>query len=271
MFGVLSEIFTNMHIAQNLAALKLKDIIDIIIVASLVYVALIWLKRTGAWLLANGFFILLVVYAFARVFSLDSISFIITKVSSAGLIALMVIFQPELRKALEQLGKGRFLNQLLPNKAGGNFDNAYNAILQALAALSKTQTGALIIMERNMILEDFERTGVSLNADISVQLLINVFTNKTPLHDGAALVRGNKIIAASCILPLTNEALDKRLGTRHRAAVGATEHNDAIALVVSEETGEISYARDGQLFLNVSDGVMHKVLFGLMNKGGAKL
>ncbi|MDR2899486.1 MAG: diadenylate cyclase CdaA [Clostridiales bacterium] len=230
-----------------------KDIIDILIVAFFIYKIILWIKETRAWSLFKGVVAVLIISSLAFLFGFTTVSWLVETTINVGVIAIIVLFQPELRKALEQLGKGRFV---VPFISEGR-DEILNAttvdeLIIAVYAMAKVRTGALILVENEVKLGDLEQTGIHIDASVSSALLINIFEDKTPLHDGAVIIRHNRVAAASCILPLTQNEIGKELGTRHRAAVGASELSDACAIVVSEETGHVSIAMGGQLYKNVS-------------------
>lgn len=238
------------------------SIIDIFFIAFVIYKLLIWIRETKAWTLFKGITILLLVYFIAFFLSMDTTIWIIDSTLNVAVIAALIIFQPELRKALERLGNNRnipFISNL--GETDSSVDDLYiNEISDALSRLSNAKTGALIVLEGQIALGDIAATGIKIDGIISSQLLINIFENKTPLHDGAVLIKQNKILAATCILPLTSENLSSELGTRHRAAVGISENSDAYAIVVSEETGAISIAKDGKLQRAINSADIIKIL-----------
>lgn len=228
------------------------DIVEIFIIAVLVYYIMIWFQRSRAWTLFKGI-IVIVLFMFAAVlFNLTTILWIADKTLSVGIIAIIIIFQPELRKALEELGKKNVISRYFKfgsNTGGDRFsDRSIEEIVRATVDLAKVKTGALIVIAKDQDLTEYEETGIRLDADISRQLFINIFEKNTPLHDGAVIIDGDKITAATCYLPLSNStSLSKDLGTRHRAGVGISEVSDSVVVIVSEETGSISIARDGKL------------------------
>ena len=229
------------------------DVVEIIILAFLVYYILAWIKNTKAWALLKGVIVIAVFILLAAVFHMNTILWIVTNVFSIAAIAIVVVLQPELRKALEELGQKNFFSTLVSfdsNKTeGGLFsDRTINEIAKACVEMGKVKTGALIVIEQHQSLKEYERTGIDVDGIVSSQLLINIFEHNTPLHDGAVIVRGNRVVSATCYLPLSdNMALSKELGTRHRAGVGISEVTDSLTLIVSEETGKISVAYNGQL------------------------
>ena len=242
----------------GLPTVHVTDVIEMIIIAVFIYYILAWIKDTRAGMLLKGIIIVLVFYVVASAFQMNTILWLGKKLISAGLIALIVVFQPELRNALEKLGRSSLLNRMLPFAFGRNTDFRFsdrtlNDIVKACFEMGAVKTGALIVIEQNAMLSDYERTGIPVDAILSRQLLINIFEKNTPLHDGAILVRGDRIVSATCYLPLTDSTiLSKDLGTRHRAAVGASEASDALVIVVSEETGKVSVAKEGRLIRDVS-------------------
>ncbi len=230
------------------------DVLDILIVAYIIYKIIFWIKETRAWVLFKGILVIFALAAIASVLKLNTILWILSNTISMGIIALIVIFQPELRKALEQLGKGEFFSyfNIIRSDERGNDKQAERVndeIVKAVQKMGEAKTGALILIEQEVPLGDFERTGIPIDALVSSQLLINIFEHNTPLHDGAVIIRRNRVAAATCFLPLTDSnEISMELGTRHRAAIGASEVSDAFVVVVSEETGAISMARGGVLY-----------------------
>lgn len=232
--------------------ITLTNIIEIIIIAFLVYEILVWIKNTRAWTLLRGLLVILVFGIVAAIFHLDTILWILEKTATIAVTALMIIFQPELRRALEQLGSKNLLSDILSfddGKLGKGFsERTVNEIVKATFEMAKVKTGALMVIERNVSLKEIERTGIEINGIVSSQLLINIFEHNTPLHDGAVVIRGNRVAAATCYLPLSDSMMiSKELGTRHRAAVGVSETTDSITVVVSEETGKVSLVEGGVL------------------------
>lgn len=242
------------------------DIVEILIIAFLLYHILVWFKTTRAWTLFKGILVILVFILLAAIFQMNTILWIADKTINVGIIAILVIFQPEMRKALEQLGRKRFISTLFPFDNGKNTVERYsertvNEMVKACYEMGKVKTGALIVIENDVQLGEYERTGIELDSILSSQLLINIFEKNTPLHDGAIIVRGNRVVAATCYLPLSdNLALSKDLGTRHRAAVGISEVSDSMTIVVSEETGKVSLAVEGELYRNIDEEFLKKKL-----------
>ena len=237
-------------------------ILDIIIVLFLLYYFVKMVKGSRAWQLIKGIAFLIVATWISGLLNLNILNSILTGIMNWGVIAIIVIFQPELRRGLEQLGTNKFtkffgLNSDLATKTK---EDIYKVVIAA-TELSKTKTGALIVIERDINIQDIIATGVPMDSEVSPQLLVNIFTPKTPLHDGAVVISNNKIAAAACVLPLADDQdIAKELGTRHRAAIGISKESDSIVVVVSEETGKISVAKDGTLIADVREDVLKKIL-----------
>ena len=229
------------------------DIVEIIILTFLAYHILVWIKNTRAWALLKGVTVIAVFILIAAFFRMSTILWIVQNVFSIAAIAIVVMLQPELRKAMEDLGQKNLFSAMLSFESskseGGRFsDRTINEIVKASVEMSKVKTGALIVIEQEQPLNEYERTGIDVDGIVTSQLLINIFEHNTPLHDGAVIVRGNRVVSATCYLPLSdNMALSKELGTRHRAGVGISEVTDSLTVIVSEENGKISVAYNGQL------------------------
>ena len=228
------------------------DILEVIILAFLLYQVLVWIKRTRAWSLLKGFSVLLAFIFLAWAFQLNTILWLAQNVFSLGITALIIVFQPELRRALEQLGSKNLVSLIFPfddTKQNSNFtEKTVSELVRASFEMGKVKTGALMVIERSGSLKDIERTGIEVDGLVTSQLLINIFEHNTPLHDGAVVIRGNRVAAATCYLPLSdNGSINKALGTRHRAAVGISEVTDSLTIIVSEETGRVSLAEHGDL------------------------
>lgn len=237
-------------------------IIDISIVLYLGYKLLQIVKNTRAWQLLKGILVLIVATVLSGIFGLRILNFILTSFMTYGVIILIVIFQPELRRALEQLGTGKISRFFGFDKdiATKTRENIYKIVI-ACVELSKNKVGGLIIIERDIKIQDIINTGIIMNSEISPQLLVNIFEPKTPLHDGAVIISDNRISAAACMLPLADDQdIAKSLGTRHRAAIGISKESDAISVVVSEETGKISVAKDGTLIADLKEDELKKIL-----------
>lgn len=248
------------------------DIIEITILSFLVYQIMLWIKNTRAWMLLKGIVVLGVFIFIAYIFNMNTILWIAGKSINVAIIAIVIIFQPELRGALEQIGRKNFLSAIFSfegTKDGKErfSDKTVNDIVKAVYEMSKVKTGALIVIEQDILLTEYERTGILLDSVVSSQLLINIFEHNTPLHDGAVIVRGNKITSATCYLPLSdNMLLSKDLGTRHRAAVGISEVSDSLTIIVSEETGKVSIAIGGELIRNLDADSLKSKLVLIQNK-----
>lgn len=229
------------------------DVAEILIIAFILYYILLWIKNTRAWALLKGIFVIAVFLLIAVFFKMNTILWIVTNLFSIAAVAIVVVLQPELRKALEELGRKNFFTPILSLSSsktnGGRLsDRTINEIVKASVEMGKVKTGALIVIQNEQSLSEYERTGIDVDGIVSSQLLINIFEHNTPLHDGAVIVRENRITAATCYLPLSdNMGLSKELGTRHRAGVGISEVTDSMTVIVSEETGKISVAYNGSL------------------------
>ncbi|MCL2048721.1 MAG: diadenylate cyclase CdaA [Defluviitaleaceae bacterium] len=249
----------------NMPAFKLPplgptQLLDIIIIAVLLYFVTRWIRRTQAWVLLRGVGTILFVAILASVFELVVVQWLVNIAISTGLVVVVILFQPELRKALEQLGRGKYFNLNETEQQVRTSAHTVDDIIKATRTLSKKLTGALIVLENEIDISEHERRGIPLDSQVSVQLLLNIFEKNAPLHDGAVIIKNNRISAASCILPLSEESLDAALGTRHRAAIGISEVSDARVVVVSEETGTISLVMDG----NITRGIEEKQLRELL-------
>lgn len=245
------------NVIRSMPDMDLASAAEIIIVAYLIYHILIWIKNTRAWALLKGLVIILAFWLLAYQFKMTTILWLGKNIISFAVIAFIVVLQPELRKALEELGNKKILAGMLSFSGSKREESVFsnrtiNEIAKACVEMGKVRTGALIVIECRQPLGDFERTGISVDGLVSSQLLINIFEHNTPLHDGAVIVRGNRVASATCYLPLSdNLSLDKTLGTRHRAGLGISEVTDAVTVIVSEETGKISLAYKGNLERNL--------------------
>lgn len=246
------------------------DIIEILIISFLFYQLLVWVKNTRAWNLFKGIVVILLFVFVAAIFQMNTILWLAENLLNVGLIALVIIFQPELRSALENLGNRNFVGRLfqLSKVEGGKFsDKTVDELVKACYAMGKVKTGALIVIEDEIKLEEYIRTGIDVDAKLTSQLLINIFEKNTPLHDGAVIVRGDRVVSATCYLPLSDSlSLSKDLGTRHRAAVGVSEVSDSMTLVVSEETGRVSIATRGHIYHDVEPEFLREKLVYLQNR-----
>ena len=256
----------------HMPAIRFTDIVEIIILTFLAYHILVWIKNTRAWALLKGVTVIAGFVLIAAIFNMNTILWIVTNVFSIAAIAIVVMLQPELRKAMEELGQKNLFSSILPFDPGrsgeGRFsERTINEIVKASFEMGKVKTGALIGIEQEQPLSEYERTGIDVDGIVSSQLLINIFEHNTPLHDGAVIVRGNRIVSATCYLPLSdNMALSKELGTRHRAGVGISEVTDSLTVIVSEETGKISVAYNGKLERGLDADRLKERLSEIQNK-----
>jgi diadenylate cyclase len=229
-----------------------------------------WIKHTKVWLLMKGIIIILAFILLAVILKMYTIMWIVENVLSIAVIAVIVILQPELRHALEELGRKNFLTNFISfdKTSDERFsDRTLNDLVKACFEMGKVKTGALIVIEQNVLLTEYERTGIEVDGLVSSQLLINIFEHNTPLHDGAVIMRGNRVVSATCYLPLSdNMEISKELGTRHRAAVGISEATDALTIVVSEETGHVSVTYEGELYRNLDQQGLRDKLVMIQNK-----
>lgn len=272
---VFKNIFDNLGITEFARpSLGISDILDILIVAYIIYKIIFWIKETRAWVLFKGILVIFALAAVAMLLKLNTILWILSNTISVGIIAVIVVFQPELRKVLEQLGKGKFFTAFARSSEETDDKAAQRTvdeIVKAAEKMGSVKTGALILIEQKVPLGDFERTGIPVDAIVSSQLLINIFEHNTPLHDGAVIVRRNRVAAATCFLPLTDSnEVSMELGTRHRAAIGASEVSDAYVIVVSEETGAISLARGGVLYRDLSPEQLKNMISQPRKEGSKK-
>ena len=267
-FGRSWEAFYNENILNYFRSLNENPlniiglVVDILLVGFLFYCFFRIVKGSRAWQLIKGIIFLIIATWLSGLLNLKILNTILTGIMNWGVIAVIVIFQPELRRALEQLGTNKFTKFFGIDKdiATKTKEDIYKVVI-AVEELAKTKTGALIVMERDIGIQDIISTGIPMSAEVSPQLLVNIFVPKTPLHDGAVVISNNKIAAAACVLPLANDQdIAKELGTRHRAAIGISKESDSIAIVVSEETGKISIAKDGTLIADVREDVLKKIL-----------
>jgi len=249
----MTELLGRMHSwIAFIPKISLLNLFEILIISVLIYEILIWVQNTRAWVLLRGGLMILAFYLGAYLLHLNTITWMINHMGQLAVIALIIIFQPELRKALEQLGSKNILTEFFSQEnsrgAEGYTNKTVNEIVRAAYEMGKVKTGALIVIERETPLAEIERTGIAVDGIVTSQLLINIFEHNTPLHDGAVVIRGNRVTAATCYLPLSdNLSISKDLGTRHRAALGISESSDSLTVVVSEETGRVSLAQNGKL------------------------
>lgn len=266
-FSSFGDFFKTIYFPQ----IHVPDIIEIIIIAIVLYQVMGWFKKSRAWTLFKGIAVLALCWLVAAVFDLNTILWIFRNTISVGIIAIIIIFQPELRRALEQLGKQNFIATLFDSSSSERRERftakTMNELIKAAFEMSKNKTGALIVIEQNVALGDYERTGIPIDAVVSSQLLVNIFEHNTPLHDGAVIMRNNRIVAATCYLPLSDSLeINKELGTRHRAGIGISEVSDSMTIIVSEETGDVSVAVGGELFRGLDADNLRKKLSYIQNK-----
>lgn len=254
-----------------LSSIGLNDVLDILIVAFLVYKVLGFIRETRAEQLAKGIVVLVGATLLSNFFDLYTLHWLLSGVMTVGLVALVVIFQPELRRALEHLGRSRFVN-IMNDIDKEDAKRMVTEMVNAVETMSASRTGALMVIEKEITLNDIVETGTVIDARISAEMIGNVFYEGAPLHDGAMIIRGSRLYAAGCVLPLTqNKELSKELGTRHRAGIGITENSDALVIIVSEETGVISIAQNGVLTRFMDGKSIEKILLDMYlqedNKG----
>ena len=257
MLATLDAFWQKASLYMNLPKISITDIVEIIIIAFLIYYMLVWIKNTRAWMLLRGLMVILLFVLLAALFQMNTIIWIAKNTLSVAITAIVIIFQPEIRKALENLGQKNFLTSFFTfdfskGEIAKFTDKTINELVKACYEMGKVKTGALIVIEDEIVLSEYERTGIAVDGILTSQLLINIFEKNTPLHDGAVIVRGDRVVSATCYLPLTDSlSISKDLGTRHRAAVGISEVSDSLTIVVSEETGKVSIAMGGELYRNV--------------------
>ena len=264
--------FIATYIAR-MPSIRWVDIVEILLIAFLMYHILVWVKNTRAWSLLKGIIVIAVFILIAAYFQMNTILWIVQNAFGVAVTAVVVILQPELRKALEELGQKNIISSIIPfetyrtSEEGRFSDKTINEITKACVEMGKVKTGALIVIEQNQSLSEYERTGIDVDGIVTSQLLINIFEKNTPLHDGAVIVRGNRVTSATCYLPLSdNMALSKDLGTRHRAGVGISEATDSMTVIVSEETGKISVAYKGELERSLDGDRIKERLKSIQNK-----
>ena len=254
-----------LYLLQQLKAMVtpfgISDLIDILIMAFIIYKVIMFIRRTSSGAVAKGILLLLVALLVSGVLQLNTVNFLMGKIVEYGALALVVLFQPEIRRFLEQMGRTN-LGKVFSNAEERNeLDGAITQTVEAYASLSKSKTGALMVFERKNMLEDAIKTGTALDCTVNAELLKNIFWNKAPLHDGAVIVRAGRIVGAGCMLPMSgNVNLSRELGMRHRAGIGASEHTDAVVAIVSEETGSISVAVGGMLKRHLAPETLERLL-----------
>ncbi len=253
----------------SLPKMNAMDFVEIILIAVLFYYVIKWIKTTRAWVIVKGLIVLLLVWILATLLKFDVILWLFTNTIGVGITAVLILFQPELRRVLETLGQRKILSLdlFMENKDKKNekfSQDTLNELVRGTFELAKTKTGALIVLEQDISLDEFAQTGITIDGLLTSQLLINIFEHNTPLHDGAVIVRGDRVVSATCYLPLSgNMRLSKDLGTRHRAGVGISEVSDSFTIIVSEETGKVSIARGGNLIFNVDGDFLRAKLLEL--------
>ncbi len=266
---VIKNFFENYIAWLSIPKITATDIIEIVIIAFVIYHLINWFKQTRAWSLFKGIAVLILLWMLAFILELNVILWIFGNTIDVGIIALVIVFQPEFRRALEQLGQNSIISPIFEGKDKTErfSDETIDEIVKATFSLAKNKTGALMVIEKDIPLKEYEKTGIELGALVSSQLLINIFEVNTPLHDGAVIIRGNRVAAATTYLPLSEDTdLSKDLGTRHRAAIGVSENTDSFTIVVSEETGKVSIAVDATLIRNVDSDYLRNRLIALQNK-----
>lgn len=264
------DAFIDDYFNVNIPDVSITDVIEVFIIAYFMYHLLVWVKNSRVWMLIRGVLIIMLFFLLAALFQMNTILWLGEKLVSVAVTVLIVVFQPELRRALEQIGRRKITSlfswNILKNGVKKFDDTTIVGLVTACYEMGAVKTGALIVVEKDMQLTEFERTGIGIDAVVSRQLLINIFEKNTPLHDGAVIVRGDRVVSATCYLPLSdNMALSKDLGTRHRAAVGISEVSDSLTIVVSEETGTVSYAREGRIVRDVKEDELIAELKRLQN------
>lgn len=256
----------------SLPRIGIIDVIEIALISVFIYQCMVWIKYTRAYTLLKGIIVVLLFLLIAYIFKMNTILWIVSNLSTVMITAVVIIFQPELRKALEQIGQKNIMAAIIPFDSGKEVeerftDKTVNELIKACFDMGEVKTGALIVIEQDILLTEYERTGITIDAVLTSQLLINIFEHNTPLHDGAVIVRGNRIVSATCYLPLSdNMELSKQLGTRHRAGVGISEVSDSVTIIVSEETGQVSVAKNGRLMRNVNSTRLREILVETQNK-----
>ena len=259
--------FYENYIRWSAASMTLSDVLEIAIFTYFIYHIILWIKQSKAWILLKGAAAIFAMYILAVILQLNNIVMGFNRIAPYVATALLVIFQPEIRRALEQLGTNHlfelFSLSSTKDKVAENADDTIDAIVRASFSMGRAKTGALIVIEQKFVLNEYIATGILLDAIVSAPLLVQIFEHNLPLHDGAVVIRGNRITAATCYLPLSeNKTISKELGTRHRAGLGISEVTDALTVIVSEETGQVSLTKDGQLYRNVNSDRLRELLGG---------
>ena len=260
---------TNIGLPQSF---HITYIVEILILTVIIYELLIWVKNTRAWTLLKGIVVVTVFALGSYFFHLTTLTWIMSKTAGVLVTVVVIVFQPELRRALEQIGRKNIFANFNIGDESRNVnekfsDRTINELIKATYELAKTKTGALVVIEQEVSLSEYERTGIDIDSVISSQLLINIFEHNTPLHDGAVIIRHDRIVSATCYLPLSdNMELSKELGTRHRAGVGVSEVTDSLTIIVSEETGKVAVALEGKIYRNIDGEQLRKYLVTAQNK-----
>ena len=257
----------NLHIPS----INIPDVVEILIISFLVYNIMVWIKNTRAWSLLRGVIVILAFIVLAYLFNMTTILWIVKNVFSIAVIAIIVVLQPELRKALEELGRKNLFSSFIKLDSHGAYglfsDRTIKEITKACVEMGRVRTGALIVVRQKDDLSEYKQTGIDVDGIVTSQLLINIFEKNTPLHDGAVIIEGDRVASATCYLPLSdNMRLSKELGTRHRAAVGMSDVNDSMTVIVSEETGLISVAYNGVLARGLNAEELESQLTTIQNK-----
>ena len=245
------------------------DIIEILILSYVIYKILLWFKSSRAWTLLKGIVLIFLFTMLASLLQFNTILYILKNVFSIGILAVIILFQPEFRRGLETLGRKKFFDYIMheDTEERGLSDKTIYELIKTVTVLSANRTGALIVIEDKVALGEYIDTGIPIDAVVTNQLLLNIFEHNTPLHDGAVIVRGNRVVAATCYLPLSdNMELSKQLGTRHRAGVGISEATDSVTIIVSEETGQVSVAQGGELSRGLNSKQLREILVAVQNK-----
>lgn len=245
------------------------DIIEILILSFVIYKIMLWFKSSRAWTLLKGIVVILIIMAISSIFNFNTILYLLKLAFSVGILAIVILFQPEFRRGLEELGRKNFVKSIINHESdkGKLSDKSIYELIRTVTELSANKTGALIVIENQVALGEYIDTGIEIDAKISSQLLVNIFEHNTPLHDGAVIIRDDRVLSATCYLPLSdNMSINKELGTRHRAGIGISEVSDSITIIVSEETGSISIAENGELDRNLDQEGVRKHLQALKIK-----
>lgn len=260
----LKEFFSNIATRMRIPAIDVIDVLEIIFIAFIIYNVMKWVRSTQAWMPMKGLMILLAFWVVASVLKMDVILWILNNTIGVGITAIIIVFQPEIRRALEQLGQQSFASSFRlfgEDKEERFSETTIEELIKGVFELAKEKTGALIIVEREVSLKKWEESGIGIDGLVTEQLLRNIFEKNTPLHDGAVILRGDRVMAATCYLDLSkNMRLSKALGTRHRAGVGISEETDCLTIIVSEETGKVSIASNGTLIGNIDRDYLRRKL-----------